>query len=743
MTAPPTGTVTFVFTDVEGSTVMWENYPTQMKTAMNRHDEIVRSAVEAHGGYVFKMVGDACCAAFAYPREALRAALEAQRALFSEEWVRPITLKVRTALHTGMPEEERDGDYFGPAVNRVARLLSAAHGGQVLLSATTWGLVHEHPELVDEQAQLVNLGEHRLKDLTYPEHVFQLTVPDLPERFPPLRTRESPGELADERYRIKDFLGSGGMAKVYLAYDENLRRDVAIKVLLQRYAGDEEFVERFEREAYNAASLSHPNIVQVYDRGETKDGTYYMVMEHMPGGTLKDLILKKAPLPPREAIALTLQIAEALQAAHERGVIHRDIKPQNVLLDDRGNAKVADFGLARAADATALTRTGAVLGTPHYVAPELSEGQPATPRSDLYGLGVVLYEMLTGELPYDAETPMRVLSKQLGGQLRPPREINPDVPERLNAVATRLLASDPEDRYRDATELVSELQQLWRSLERGAEQLVPGGSATERDDLADTIANDAMPSTVRVPNLTGQDAFRASGTLANAGLTLGDQNEVPSETARGGEIIEQTPRAGTELAPGSLVNVTVSAGRQTASVPQTAPSDTASERLLLQGEQPSTRSLPGQLVPTDFLSYVVLACVLVLAVLWARIRVSPSLTGALPPFVFVLLVSMSLFYLPAFLLAHRAERWYVALGRSILVGWLAYGLYLFIIIVGGVSIPLSRVMSEIGVIGIICAVVGLAACGVSSLRRTTKPNLVLGIIVSAVAGYISAIWILN
>ena len=185
----PRGTVTFLFTDIEGSTKLWENYPLQMQDALRRHDEILRAIVNDHGGYVFKMVGDACCAAFMYPREALGTALAAQRALLAEQWPEPIDLRVRSALHTGTAEE-RDNDYFGPSLNRVARLLSVAYGGQVLLSSVTYSLVRDHPELVDREARLLDVGEHHLKGLMHPEHVYQLAVPDLPSEFPALCTSE-------------------------------------------------------------------------------------------------------------------------------------------------------------------------------------------------------------------------------------------------------------------------------------------------------------------------------------------------------------------------------------------------------------------------------------------------------------------------------------------------------------------------------------------------------------------------
>jgi serine/threonine protein kinase/class 3 adenylate cyclase len=505
----PTGTVTFLFTDIEGSTVLWENYPIQMQEALARHDEILRAAVEASGGYVFKTVGDACCAAFATAKQALQATLAAQRALFAEKWPENAIVRVRMALHTGVAEE-REGDYFGPPVNRVARLLSTGHGGQVLLSGATYNLVRDVLVHMESRAELRDLGEHRLKDLRYTERIFQLVVPDLPADFPPLRTAglvtpteglatptppaarttpapkkaEAPREAVsrEDRYTRKRMMGSGGMAEVYLAHDEVLDRDVALKVLRKQYVDDEQFVELFKREAKNAASLSHPNIVAVHDRGETEDGAYFIVMECVPKGTLKELIQQEGALPASTAIELTLEIAKALEAAHRRGMIHRDIKPQNVLLTESGEAKVADFGIARAASSTTITKTGGMLGTPHYVSPEVAQGQPASPVSDLYSLGVVLYEMLTGKLPYEAETPVGVVMKHVSEQLRAPREVKADVPEGINDVCVRLLAKEPEKRYRSAAELIEDLGRV----KQGA---LPGFMATGTviDDVAGTI----------------------------------------------------------------------------------------------------------------------------------------------------------------------------------------------------------------------------------------------------------------
>src|SRR2546430_1229101 len=203
--------------------------------------------------------------------------------------------------------------------------------------------------------------------------------------------------LFDGRYRILRKLGTGGMANVYLAEDEVLGRRVAIKILNDRHAGDDQFVERFRREAKNAASLSHPNIVSIYDRGEA-EGTYYIAMEYLDGRTLKELIVTRGPTPVPVAIDYTRQILAALSFAHRNGIVHRDIKPHNVLVGPDGRLKVTDFGIARSG-ASQMTEAGSIIGTAQYLSPEQARGAPVDPRSDLYSLGVVLYELLTGQVP--------------------------------------------------------------------------------------------------------------------------------------------------------------------------------------------------------------------------------------------------------------------------------------------------------------------------------------------------------
>src|SRR5829696_4774463 len=315
------------------------------------------------------------------------------------------------------------------------------------------------------------------------------------------------------------------MADVYLAHDDILDRDVALKVMSNRYASDEEFVERFKREAQSAAALSHPNIVSIFDRGESEDGTYYIAMEYLPGGTLKNRIVKRGALPARTAAAVALQMAEALRAAHERDVIHRDIKPHNILITGLGDVKVTDFGIARAAASSTMTRTGHILGTAHYISPEQAMGEPVGPASDLYSLGVVLYEMLTGELPFDADTPLGIAMKHVNGHLRQPKELNPTVPDGINAITLRLLAKNPEDRYASDSELIEDLERVCAGLDPSAattEMMPHAVAATTRlkPPPPERLGRNKLRRRRAAPLLLALLALLVLAALAWAGYTL-------------------------------------------------------------------------------------------------------------------------------------------------------------------------------------------------------------------------------
>ena len=264
--------------------------------------------------------------------------------------------------------------------------------------------------------------------------------------------------LFDGRYRIMRKLGSGGMADVYLAEDEELGRRVAIKILNDKYAPDDQFVERFRREAKNAAGLSHPNIVSIYDRGEA-EGTYYIAMEYLDGRSLKELVVARGPLPIPDAIAATRQVLAALRFAHRKGVVHRDIKPHNVMADADGRLKVTDFGIARAG-VSQMTEAGSIIGTAQYLSPEQARGAPVDQRSDLYSMGVVLYEMLTGQVPFTGESPVEIAMKHLSDTPRPPSLLRPDIPPDLDMVVLRALAKNPEDRFQTAEEMDAELDRV-------------------------------------------------------------------------------------------------------------------------------------------------------------------------------------------------------------------------------------------------------------------------------------------
>jgi serine/threonine-protein kinase len=261
--------------------------------------------------------------------------------------------------------------------------------------------------------------------------------------------------LFDGRYRVIRRLGSGGMANVYLAEDEELGRRVAIKVLDDKHSIDEQFVERFRREAKNAASLSHPNIVSIYDRGEA-EGTYYIAMEYIEGRTLKDLILTRGPLPVEQAASYARQILGAVRFAHRKGIVHRDIKPHNVLVDTDGRLKVTDFGIARAGTSQ-MTEAGSIIGTAQYLSPEQARGAPVDQRSDLYSVGIVLYEMLTSSVPFTGDTPVEIAMRHISSVPEPPSTRRPDVPEDLDLVVLRALAKDPRERFQTAEEMDLEL----------------------------------------------------------------------------------------------------------------------------------------------------------------------------------------------------------------------------------------------------------------------------------------------
>jgi serine/threonine-protein kinase len=270
--------------------------------------------------------------------------------------------------------------------------------------------------------------------------------------------------VIDTRYRVLHRIGSGGMADVYCAEDTHLGRRVALKLLHMRFAQDKEFVERFRREASSAAGLQHPNVVGVYDRGEF-DGTYYIAMEYCEGRSLKQVITSEAPIDPRRAIGIAKQMLVAARFAHRRNVIHRDLKPHNVILDAEDTVKVTDFGIARAG-ASDITEVGAIMGTAQYLSPEQAQGRPVTEASDLYSIGVVLFEMLTGKAPFDGDSAVAIALKHVNQPPPSPRALVPTVPPELEAVVLKALAKDAAERYTDAESFMRDLDAVASRLDR-------------------------------------------------------------------------------------------------------------------------------------------------------------------------------------------------------------------------------------------------------------------------------------
>src|SRR5215207_972313 len=382
----------------------------------------------------------------------------------------------------------------------------------------------------------------------------------------------APDTLVDGRYRIIRRLGSGGMADVYCAEDTQLGREVALKLLYRRFAEDEEFVERFRREASSAAGLQHPNVVQVFDHG---------------------------PLEPALAVDLTIQILKAARFAHRRGIVHRDIKPHNVIVDDEGRAKVTDFGIARAG-ASDMTETGSIMGTAQYLSPEQAQGHPVDARADLYSIGVVLYELLTGAPPFDAESPVTIALKQVAEEPVPPMRRNPAVSPAVDAVVMRALRKDPAARFQDADEFIAALESAMAGgyVETVAVAEDPVAALEEEDRRNwGRIAAIALvmlalaalaigawllltPDKVRVPDVVGKRSGTASQLLQSRGFEV-DVVPIQSDTVAEDRVAGQRPEPRSEADEGSLVTINVSSGPGEAPVPLVGglPADEAADRL--------------------------------------------------------------------------------------------------------------------------------------------------------------------
>lgn len=404
------------------------------------------------------------------------------------------------------------------------------------------------------------------------------------------------GRVLNNRYQIEQLIGTGGMADVHLATDSLLGRRVAVKILHPQYAKDPVFIQRFRQEAQAAANLNQRNIVNVYDWG-TDEGLDYLVMEHVEGSNLKDIILGGGPLLPERAVEIAVAICSALEAAHANGIVHRDIKPQNIIVMPDNQIKVMDFGIARAAGGSAMTQTGTILGTAQYISPEQAQGRTADPRSDLYSLGIVIYEMLTGKVPFDGESPVSIAYKHVREDPLPPAMMNPDISPELEAVVMKALAKNPENRYQNAQEMQADLERCLEGAPvyatpvlsreeaaRGATRVYPAarpaagrGSRTWLWILIILIVIAAAgigafaiiksASGTKVPDLVGKTTTEAEKVLKDSGLELVIAKKVIDPERPKDVIISQDPQAGSKISKGGTVEVVVSKGAELVVVP--------------------------------------------------------------------------------------------------------------------------------------------------------------------------------
>ena len=420
------------------------------------------------------------------------------------------------------------------------------------------------------------------------------------------------GQKINDRYQIIKSIGEGGMANVYLAYDTILDRNVAVKVLRGDLATDEKFVRRFQREALSASSLSHPNIVEVYDVGED-NGHYYIVMEYIEGCQLKQLLKKRGRLTLSEVIDIMLQRTDGLSVAHDAYIIHRDIKPQNIMILDSGLVKITDFGIAMAMNSTQLTQTNSVMGSVHYLPPEQANGKGSTLQSDIYSMGILMYELLTGELPYKGDNAVEIALKHLKEKIPSVREKLPEIPQSVENIIIKATAKNPKNRYADARSMNEDLRTCLDDSRANEPKIVlpypefdedrkpksSNKSQSKNDAIVKEIKTEEVENTkrdnkvlitlfavftgivivitsiivllpiitnqkeIKVPDVSGLDISDAINTLQNEGFKIADQQkEQASDEVPEGKVVKTNPVAGVKKTKGSEITLYISTGNE-------------------------------------------------------------------------------------------------------------------------------------------------------------------------------------
>jgi len=402
--------------------------------------------------------------------------------------------------------------------------------------------------------------------------------------------------LLANRYELIDKIGSGGMATVYRARCQTLDRIVAVKVLKDELAADPSLVSRFKTEAMSAARLSHPNLVNIFDVGED-NGIHYIVMEYIEGHTLRDVISKQGPLTPQQAVNIASMVCDGLEHAHSRGLIHRDIKPHNILVTDDGNVKLADFGIARVVNTSTITYGSNVMGSVYYISPEQAKGEAVGPETDIYSLGCVLYEMITGKPIFEGDSPITVALKHVHEDPISPRVLNPAVPGGLERIILRAVAKDPAVRYHSAHDMkealikYSDLPVMTRSSNKNQPDDNTNIMTTEKKDkgklfnksniiwivvallglalgMVTTNRDLIFGKEVKVPDIIGVEEKNAYEQLKEKDLQMRVLKQVVSDKYEAGRIISQDPQGGEMVKTGRTIEVDVSKGSETAEVPR-------------------------------------------------------------------------------------------------------------------------------------------------------------------------------
>ncbi len=427
------------------------------------------------------------------------------------------------------------------------------------------------------------------------------------------------GQLINDRYEIIKSIGEGGMANVYLANDTFLDRKVAVKVLRGDLANDEKFIRRFQREAYAASTLSHPNIVEMYDVGED-NGTYYIVMEYIEGRTLKQLLKKRGSLTAPEVVDIMLQLTDGISHAHDMYIIHRDLKPQNIMISDDGKIKITDFGIAMALNSTQLTQTNSVMGSVHYLPPEQASGKGSTIKSDIYSMGIMLFELLTGKLPFKGENAVEIALKHMKDDIPSVRKINSNIPQSLENIVLKATAKNPKNRYDDVKEMYNDLKVCLNEENLNQKPYVykyPEHELDDKEPMLQEVKEDdkdkakdkakekpvakkieetkkekhpfstaiivilllvllgglgaiiyflspafSKTSNVKIPNVSNMSVVEAEKVLTDQGFAVADETKKEhSDTVKAGDVIGTDPAIGRSRAKGTKITIIESIGK--------------------------------------------------------------------------------------------------------------------------------------------------------------------------------------